>query len=128
MKPIKTLTIEDEKIKFNLIRWMPFGEFNYIAVTDFLSNIFVYKDGKLFKAYLNAHAKLITDICWIFAFDNSSEQPYPYFFSSAMDGSLRLWSLTDTFVPVYDYFTSKVTLIFTINIEMDISNSVGTYY
>lgn len=107
------MALEDDRIVFNLIRWMPFGEFNLIAVTDFLSNIFIFKDGKLFKVYLNAHAKLISDICWIFAFNSTSfetSEAVPYFLSSSMDGALRLWSLTDPFVPVYDHFTSKVSI------------------
>jgi hypothetical protein len=48
---------------------MPFGEFNMLAVSDYLSNIFLIKDGALYKAYLNAHSKLITDITWFFTFD-----------------------------------------------------------
>lgn len=50
---------------------MQFGAFNMIAATDYLSNIFVFKDGKLFKTYLNAHSKLITDLTWLFTYDSA---------------------------------------------------------
>jgi hypothetical protein len=79
-----------------------------LAVTDFLSNVFLFKDGRLFKTYLNAHAKLITDLCWFFNYDHGGSEPVPYFATSSMDGALKLWSLTDQFVPVFDHFTSKV--------------------
>jgi hypothetical protein len=68
--PLQELKISD-KIKFNLARIMPFGEFNMIAASDYLSNIFIFKDGKLFKTYLNAHSKLITDLAWIFIYDTT---------------------------------------------------------
>ena len=89
---------------------MPFGEFNMIAASDYLSNIFVFKDGNLFKTYLNAHSKLITDLIWIFAYDTSlfeeptllsnstlpqNTLPTPYLASCSFDGALRLWSLQD---------------------------------
>ena len=82
-----------------------------VAVTDFLSNVFLFKDGRLFKTYLNAHAKLITDLCWFFTYDHGGSEPVPYFATSSMDGALKLWSLTDQFVPVFDHFTSKVGII-----------------
>lgn len=80
---------------------MNFGDYGYIAASDFLSNIFLFKDGQLYKTYLNAHSRLITDIVWIFTFDekafgeNSREHPVPGFASCSMDGALRLWSLDD---------------------------------
>lgn len=107
VKPIHTIDL-GEKIKFHQVRWLPFGEFNMIAVTDFLSNVFLFKDGRLFKTYLNAHAKLITDLCWFFTYDYGGSEPVSYFATSSMDGALKLWSLTDQFVPVFDHFTSKV--------------------
>lgn len=70
MVPVQELKISD-KIRFNLARIMPFGEFNMIAASDYLSNIFIFKDGKLFKTYLNAHSKLITDLAWIFIYDTA---------------------------------------------------------
>jgi hypothetical protein len=70
MVPVQELKISD-KIKFNLAKVMPFGEFNMIAASDYLSNIFIFKDGKLFKTYLNAHSKLITDLAWIFTYDTT---------------------------------------------------------
>jgi hypothetical protein len=79
-----------------------------IAVTDFLSNVFLLKDWRLFKTYLNAHGKLITDLCWFFTYDHGGSEPVPYFATSSMDGALKLWSLTDQLVPLFDQFTSKV--------------------
>ena len=121
-EPVLELKVND-KIKFSQVRIMPFGEFNMIAASDFLSNIFVFKDGKLYKTYLNAHSKLITDLTWIFAYDTTlfessialsnstlpqNAVPTPYLASCSFDGSLRLWSLQDQFIPLYDYSTSKV--------------------
>ena len=105
--PVQELRIDD-KIKFNLARIMPFGEFNMIAASDYLSNIFIFKDGRLFKTYLNAHSKLITDLTWIFTHDTTlfeesktlsnstlplNTLPTPYFASCSFDGAFRLWSL-----------------------------------
>ena len=66
---VKSVMTFDLGVEFNLVRWMNFGEFNAIAACDFLSNIFVFKDGVHFKTYLNCHSKLITDMTWIFTFD-----------------------------------------------------------
>ena len=60
-----------ERIRFSQAKVMQFGAFNMIAATDYCSNIYVFKDGKLFKTYLNAHSKLITDLTWLFSFDTS---------------------------------------------------------
>jgi hypothetical protein len=72
MKPVEVIDIGDKFIELNLIRWMPFGEFNLIAASDFLSNVFLFKNGTLFKTYLNIHSKLITDITWFFTIDERS--------------------------------------------------------
>ena len=108
-KPVHNIDL-GEKIKFHQVRWLPFGSFNMLAVTDFLSNVFLFKDGRLFKTYLNAHAKLITDLCWFFTYDHDEQEPVPYFATSSMDGALKLWSLTDQFVPLFDHFTSKASI------------------
>ena len=70
LKPIDILEL-GSKIQFNLVRWMPFGDFSMLAVSDFLSNIFIFKNGKLFKTILNSHSKLITDLTWIFTFNEA---------------------------------------------------------
>jgi hypothetical protein len=67
IEPCMKLQIE-KGIVCNLVRWLPFGEHNMIAVTDFLSNVFIFKNGLLFKAFLSTHGRLITDLCWIFTF------------------------------------------------------------
>ena len=89
---------------------MKFGTFNMIAASDFLCNIYVFKDGKIFKTYLNAHSKLISDLTWIFSFDQppfqapsdaalsqlpSNATPTPYLVSCSFDARIKLWSLND---------------------------------
>lgn len=61
---------------------MQFGEFNMIAASDFLSNIFIFKDGQLYKTYLSAHAKVVTDIAWFYTFDET-------YFGSVVDSKLE---------------------------------------
>jgi len=109
-----------------------------LAVTDFLSNIFIFKDGQLYKTLLNAHAKLITDIQWLFTFNESvfgdyhnNDAPTPYLSSCSMDGSLKLWDLDCPFVPLYEYLSSKkwvYHLHWDPSVSALIFNSEGKYF
>jgi WD40 repeat protein len=124
LQPIHTLSLGD-KIRFHLLRWYPYGAQNLLAVTDLLSNIFIFKGGKLSKTYLNAHAKLITDLCWFFTWNEDTSTPTPLFVTTSMDGSMKIWSLEDQTVPIYEYYTSKVRISLIKHIEMDILSALG---
>jgi len=108
-----------------------------VAVTDFLSNIFIFKEGHLFKTLLNAHAKLITDIQWLFTFNEpglgapENDAPTPYLSSCSMDGSLKLWDIDSPFVPLYEYLSSKkwvYHLHWDPSVSALIFNSEGKYF
>lgn len=108
LEPVVKLDIGDPLVVLNLVRWMPFGSHDMIAVTDFLSNLFIFKDGKLFKCYISIHSRLITDLTWIFTFNETHpEEPVPALVTCSMDGSFKIWSLTDQQTPIYEQSSSK---------------------
>lgn len=100
----------------NIVRWMPFGQFEYIAVTDFLSNVYLFKGGTLIKVYISAHVRIITELVWFFSIDHSINhtnreddnfKPHPYFVTTSLDGYMKIWSLTDQQTPLYEQYYSQ---------------------
>lgn len=96
---------------------------NLIAATDFLGNMFVLTDFTLTHAYLNIHAKLVSDLQWIFLWD--AGKPVPYLVTCSFDGFLKIWTLSDTLVPLYSYFSSKVNTYSLINVRNGCTQSSG---
>lgn len=56
-------------IELNIVKWQNFGDFSHIAATDLLGNIHIFKDGEHSVTFFNCHSKLITDIEWIYYFN-----------------------------------------------------------
>eukprot|EP00347_Sterkiella_histriomuscorum_P024206 403331944 len=128
-----------EKIEFCKAKLMNFGKFDKIAATDYLSNLYVFDlNGDISHIFMNTHSKIITDVQWMFQFDENQKshrleqvEPQPYLITCSMDGCLKIWDLNDQFVPIYEYFSSKkwvYQIMWDPTINAIFFNSEGKYF